>query len=197
MNYLAHAFLSFGDSEIVTGNLIADYVKGRNALAFFPKKIEMGILLHREIDRFTDEHKAAKHAASFFKENYGRYAPAIVDSLFDHYLANDLLLFPSKEKLFDFSQKTYTQLELHTEHFPEQFAGMFPHMKEHNWLYNYHSLQGINGSLNGLHRRAKFMPSPEIAYEIFIDNYDALNEAYDLLMLELISFVRKYFVRML
>ena len=29
VNYLAHAYLSFGDPEILTGNLISDFVKGK------------------------------------------------------------------------------------------------------------------------------------------------------------------------
>ena len=29
MNYLAHAYLSFGYSELLVGNLISDFVKGK------------------------------------------------------------------------------------------------------------------------------------------------------------------------
>lgn len=29
MNYLAHAYFSFGDPAILTGNMISDYVKGK------------------------------------------------------------------------------------------------------------------------------------------------------------------------
>ncbi|MBK7121978.1 MAG: hypothetical protein IPH68_03715 [Chitinophagaceae bacterium] len=32
MNYLAHAYLSFNDPEILLGNMISDYIKGKNSL---------------------------------------------------------------------------------------------------------------------------------------------------------------------
>jgi acyl carrier protein phosphodiesterase len=197
MNFLAHAYLSFNDSEILTGNMIGDYVKGRNILSTFPEKIKSGILLHREIDRFTDEHQASKYAASFFKNHYGRYAPAIIDSLFDHYLANDKNYFKEEEILFDFSQTTYKLLIQQEAYFPEKFATFFPYMKEQNWLYNYRSHDGINRSLYGLHRRAKYMPIPDAAYCIFLEKYEELNGAYQELLLPLTSFARIFLDRML
>ena len=189
MNYLAHAFLSFDDAELLTGNMIADYIKGKNALSQLPERIREGILLHRAIDRFTDEHPASKKVAKLFRESYGRYAPAIIDSLFDHYLANDKKHFENDGKLFEFTQKTYEQLASYEPHFPEKFCSFFPYMKEQNWLYNYRSQDGMNRSLKGLHRRAKYMPTSEKAFEIFLTNYSVLNEAYDEMMQEMISFV--------
>jgi acyl carrier protein phosphodiesterase len=32
MNYLAHAFLSFKNEDVLTGNMISDYVKGQKAI---------------------------------------------------------------------------------------------------------------------------------------------------------------------
>jgi acyl carrier protein phosphodiesterase len=78
---------------------------------------------------------------------------------------------------------------LHEEHFPKQFAGFFPHMKIHNWLFNYRSHEGMKRSLTGLYRRAQYMPSPEKAFDLFIENYSPLNDQYELLMPEMISFV--------
>ncbi len=69
MNFLAHAYLSFGDETILTGNLISDFVKGR-AQYHYPPKIQKGIRLHRAIDTFTDAHPATKEAMNFFKTPY-------------------------------------------------------------------------------------------------------------------------------
>ena len=55
MNFLAHAYLSFGQEEILVGNLVADFIKGKE-LRQFSEDIQIGILLHREIDSFTDTH---------------------------------------------------------------------------------------------------------------------------------------------
>ena len=53
MNYLAHAYLSFNDQEILTGNMISDFVKGKKKFDY-PSRIQAGINLHRLIDNFTD-----------------------------------------------------------------------------------------------------------------------------------------------
>lgn len=57
MNFLAHAHLSFNNPEILVGNLISDFVKGKKQYNY-PQRIHKGILLHRAIDQFTDEHPA-------------------------------------------------------------------------------------------------------------------------------------------
>ena len=55
MNYLAHIYLS-GDNDLVTvGNFIADGIKGKSYKKY-PKEIQTGVLLHRNIDTFTDAH---------------------------------------------------------------------------------------------------------------------------------------------
>ena len=59
MNYLAHAYLSFNIPEILVGNLISDFVKGKRKLDY-PPGIRTGITLHRAIDTFTDTHPAIR-----------------------------------------------------------------------------------------------------------------------------------------
>jgi len=45
MNYLAHAKLSFGNRDVVAGNMFSDFVKGR-AKFTYPIGIQRGIELH-------------------------------------------------------------------------------------------------------------------------------------------------------
>jgi acyl carrier protein phosphodiesterase len=93
MNYLAHAYLSFEITDITVGNMISDFVKGKQKLDY-PIAIQQGIMLHRFIDSFTDSHAVTRQAKSFFKEAYGLYAGPLVDVVYDHFLANDPLRFP-------------------------------------------------------------------------------------------------------
>jgi len=59
MNYLAHVYLS-GDNDLVTiGNFIADGIKGTQYKTY-SKDIQIGILLHRHIDSYTDSHKTVR-----------------------------------------------------------------------------------------------------------------------------------------
>lgn len=86
MNYLAHLYLSGDSEEIKIGNFIGDYVKGKK-FQDYPAAISQGILLHRSIDYFTDNHEVAKEMASLIKPGFGRYSGVIVDIYFDHFLA--------------------------------------------------------------------------------------------------------------
>ena len=190
MNYLAHAYLSFGDSEILTGNLIADHVKGKLALDKYPEKIKQGIILHRRIDEYTDQHPATKRASIYFKPKYGLYANPIIDCLYDHYLANDPKLFTSEAELLKYTQETYNKALLQVAYFPEKFASYFPHMREHNWLYNYRTMPGIKRSLVGLNRRAIHMPDSQDAYETFVTHYYILAQCYYEFIDDVIKFVK-------
>ena len=89
MNYLAHAYLSFGEPQILTGNLISDFVKGKKKYDY-PPRILGGINLHRLIDDFTDTHPVNKKTATIFKPAYGLYSSAFLDVVYDHFLAREL-----------------------------------------------------------------------------------------------------------
>jgi len=190
MNYLGHAFLSFGNGAILTGNMIGDHVKGRLALEQFPPGIKQGIELHRKIDQKIDTHPATMHAKLLFRADYRLYSGAITDTLFDHFLANDPNIFRGSDELLSFTQTTYSQLEAHKEFFPAKFAEYFPYMVQHNWLYNYRTLKGMERSLSGLARRALHMPPVDKAYETFIANYYQLNQCYFEFIDDLIRFVK-------
>jgi acyl carrier protein phosphodiesterase len=190
MNYLAHAVLSFDDPELLTGNMIADHVKGRKALEQFPEGIIKGIKLHRLIDQYTDEHPATARAKLLFRPDYRLYAGAVVDSLYDHFLANDPKYFPTDASLKSFSTKTYLLLEQNAAHLPPVFAGYFPYMREHDWLYNYRNLRGVERSLNGLQRRAQHMPDALKAYQTFIGHYYYLAQCYYEFMDDVAKFVK-------
>jgi len=109
MNYLAHAYLSFGHSEILLGNMISDFVKGKKQFLYAPP-VHKGILLHRAIDDFTDTHAVTQEAKSVFRSAYRLYSGAFIDVVYDHFLALNKKAFPDAEALQDFSQKTYGQL---------------------------------------------------------------------------------------
>lgn len=190
MNYLGHAYLSFGNAEILTGNMAGDHIKGKLILERFPEGIRKGVMLHRKIDEYTDQHPATMRAKVWFRERYGLYSGAIIDTLYDHFLANDPKLFPSEGALKAFTEHTYLKLDTQAAHFPDTFAGYFPHMKEYNWLYNYRTLQGVQRSLKGLERRAQHMPPVEDGYHTFIGHYHLLNQCYYELIDDIISFVK-------
>jgi acyl carrier protein phosphodiesterase len=86
MNFLAHLFLSGEDEELKFGNFIGDWVKGHRYESY-PKKIKEGILLHREIDHYTDHHPVSHKSIVRLRPAYGKHAGVSVDILYDHFLA--------------------------------------------------------------------------------------------------------------
>jgi acyl carrier protein phosphodiesterase len=177
MNYLAHAYLSFGDPDVLLGNMISDFVKGKKKFDY-PESIRVGIELHRAIDHFTDTHSATKNIASLFKPAYRLYGGAFADIVYDYFLANDPQEFESESALLAFTLTSYGQLEQNAGYFPEVFAHMFPYMRSQNWLYNYRQHTGIQKSFQGLARRAAYIPETETAYQLFLENKDYFREQY-------------------
>ena len=183
MNYLAHAYLSFKRPGILVGNMISDYVKGKKKYDY-PEQIRQGIAVHREIDRFTDMHSVTKEAKEIFRPSYRLYAGSLIDVIYDHFLALDENEF-TDESLEAFTINTYAMLDQFTDHFPEKFSKMYPYMKTQNWLYNYRYRQGIEKSLAGVVRRAKYLEESDTAYHLFNEHYNRLKDLYQLFFPEL------------
>jgi acyl carrier protein phosphodiesterase len=166
--------------------MISDFVKGKKRFDF-SEEIQKGIMLHRDIDTFTDIHPATKKAKEFFKPQVGLYAGAFVDVAYDHFLACDAKEF-NHETLLNFSLFVYATLDAHTHILPVKFANMLPYMRKDNWLYNYSTLNGIEKSFGGLVRRAQYLEESAPAFESFIKNYQALQDCYDSFFAEVKSF---------
>jgi acyl carrier protein phosphodiesterase len=179
MNFLAHIYLSKNDNNIMIGNFIADFVKG-NKLNDYSKQIVDGILIHREIDRFTDSHEIVKSSKSRLWNKYRHYSSVIVDIYYDHFLSKNWNDY-SSEPLKTFTERNYEVLTEHISHFPEGAKRTLKYMKQTDWLYNYQFLSGIEMALNGMSKRATFDSKMEFAIE-------ELNQDYDLYKTEFKSF---------
>jgi acyl carrier protein phosphodiesterase len=177
MNFLAHAFLSFNDPDILTGNMISDFVKGKRKFDY-PLTIQNGIYLHRQIDDFTDFHPATAKAKEFFRPHYRLYSGAFVDIVFDHFLAIDKNQFNPNNNLENFTQTTYSLLEKNAFYFPDHFKKIFTYMKSQNWLYGYRFKEGIHKSFEGLVHRALYLNKSDVAFQVFNDRYKELQNCY-------------------
>ena len=153
MNYLAHIYLS-GDNNLVTiGNFIADGIKGKDYKKY-SRDIQIGILLHRNIDTFTDAHKTVRLSTKRLHKNYGHYSGVIVDILYDHFLAKNWSLY-SDIPLKEYTDTFYDSLEAHYNILPSRIQKMMPYMLSDNWLLSYASIDGISRVLDGMNRRTK------------------------------------------
>ena len=191
MNFLAHAYLSFGHPQVLTGNMISDFVKGK-ARFTYPPGVQTGIVLHRAIDAYTDAHPVTKEAMSLFRPHYRLYSGAIMDVLYDHFLARDAQLF-TEESLHRFSQEVYAALDANAYSLPPAFAHILVYMKSENWLYRYRSTAGIEKSLRGLSMRAAYMGDSREAVALLHRHYDELNDLYTRFMADVKLFAKARF----
>lgn len=162
MNYLAHAYLSFGQDEVLVGNFIGDFVKGK-MMNTFPREVQYGIKLHREIDQFTDTHPLVRAGQSYLRPKFGHYSTVITDIYFDYYLANNWAKF-SNVPLEIFIQNTFSTLKHYRQLFPHRFATMFQWMVQDNWLLKYQKIEGIRETFTGMSRRTRFESKMEVAH---------------------------------
>ncbi len=89
MNFLAHIYLSGNNEDVQFGNFIGDFIKGNSYKKKYNGDVIKGIILHREIDSFTDSHPAVHNSIERLRPAYGRYAGVSVDILYDHFLAKN------------------------------------------------------------------------------------------------------------
>lgn len=166
MNFLAHAYLSFGNDPVLVGNFAADFIKGKE-IQRFDQEILIGILLHREIDSFTDSHPLVRAGQSYLRPRFRHYSTVITDIFFDYFLGKNWEKF-SDIPLETFVNQTYTIIDQHLHLLPDSFKEMFIWMKSQNWLYNYREIEGIQKSLTGLSRRTTFDSKMNEAPEVLL-----------------------------
>lgn len=191
MNYLAHAYLSLDDREILAGNMISDFVKGKKKFDY-PLRIQKGITLHRMIDEFTDFHPATALAKQFFRPVYRLYSGALVDIVYDHFLALDDEQFQQYGGIEKFSQNIYKELASEEPVFPPRFLMLFHYMKQENWFVGYKHIKGIRQAFGGLVHRAAYLHESDSAFQILMEHYDSLASCYHLFFPELKAFVNKH-----
>ena len=189
MNFLAHIYLS-GDSKAVTiGNFIADGIRGKDYKKY-PKDIQTGILLHREIDTFTDTHKTVRQSTKRLHKNYSHYSGVIVDILYDHFLAKNWKQYsdiPLDEYVDDF----YDILEDNFEILPIRIQKMMPYLIPNNWLLSYASVDGISKVLEGMNRRTKNRSKMNLAVKELEEFYEEFENEFTLFFAELIEFAKQ------
>ncbi len=140
MNFLAHLFLSGDASELLVGNLMGDFVKGRLD-GRFPPGIERGILLHREIDSFTGQNRHFLLSKRRLDKSFGLYRGVLVDLFYDHFLAahwEDYADVP----LSLFISDAWRVLCEHKEFLPDRLQRIMPFMFK-DWLPSYGDIGGI------------------------------------------------------
>ena len=168
---------------------MADGIRGRDYL-IFPEQVKKGILLHRQIDTFTDAHPTFRISKHRLHENYGHYSGVIVDIFYDHFLAKNWNLY-SKEKLSDFVANFYQSLQDNHEILSEKAKAMLPYMLKFNWLESYQTVHGIERILTQMDSRTKNQSKMRFSISELNQYYSEFEREFTNFFAELITFTNQ------
>lgn len=177
LNFLAHLFLSGNNAEIMVGNFIGDFVRGKNFHEQFSASIALGIALHREIDEFTDNHPVVLESKIRLRPKYRHYSPVIVDMFYDHFLAKNWRSYHSLT-LDQYAQHAYGILKRFENVVPEQVQRLLPHIIRGNWLLNYAQVEGIHRALSGMAQRTPYKSKMDEASNDLMEYYQLFENEF-------------------
>lgn len=186
MNYLAHLYLSGNNDFVRIGNFIADGIKGKKYKSF-QTDIQKGILLHRQIDWFTDGNEIVLQSKKRLNKRYGHFKGIIIDILYDHYLAKNWKNY-SDIPLEKFTHSFYNNLRDNYDILPKKIQFMLPFMIREDWITNYANIQGIEKVLIGMNRRTKDRGQMNLAIEDLQNNYSEFENDFTIFFKSLIDF---------
>ena len=191
MNVLAHIYLSGDSDEIIIGNYIGDYVKGRDYLKY-PEQIKKGIILHRHIDDFTDRHPVVHRSKILFTKKYHKYAGVVIDILYDHYLTKEWDTF-SRRPIESITYQFYRAMVNNYDILPPKVQDRFPFFIINNWIESYKTSKGLKHVLSTLSKRTSLPSEAKYAIKTFKKNYYTLGEDFMEFFPQLIEYVENDF----
>jgi acyl carrier protein phosphodiesterase len=189
MNFLSHIYLSGESEEIKLGNFIGDFVKGRQFLKY-PENVSKGILLHRQIDSFTDTHPIVRECIIKLRPGFGKYSGIVVDLFLDHLLAVNWHHY-SFEKLSVFTKRFHAVLLSNFFQLPSQVKMFLPFLIQNKRLQSYSTFDGIEKTLSIMVQHTSLPSETKYAMKILEDEYLFFNNAFNQFFPEIISFIEK------
>lgn len=180
MNWLAHLYLSEPDAEARLGNLLADFIKGRERQGLSPR-MQHGIRCHQAIDAFTDYHPVVQRSKGRIGPEHRRFAGILIDIFYDHFLARNWACYTAMP-LETFTGEVYQSLLAFAAHLPGEAGKAIQRIAAHDLLGSYQHLEGIEETLKRLSRRLAQRWQRVIALEEAIEDlrthFDALESDF-------------------
>ncbi|HLT80606.1 MAG TPA: ACP phosphodiesterase [Cyclobacteriaceae bacterium] len=191
MNFLAHLYLSGDDPEVMVGNFIGDFVKGRDLRSRFRPGIAAGIGLHRAIDEYTDGHPVVDRSKQRLRPELRHYSPVVADMFYDHFLAANWSRYHT-EPLPRYAAGVYRLLESYHDVLPAKVKEMLPYMVRGNWLVSYSRIEGIQRALSGMAARTPYESGMETATHLLRTHYERFEEDFTEFFPDLTRFAEEY-----
>ncbi|NJD90846.1 MAG: DUF479 domain-containing protein [Geobacter sp.] len=152
MNFLCHMYLSGDDDQLMIGNFMGDFVKGRLGDRF-PHRIGQGLALHRWIDSYASRSELFQQSRRRLDPHYGLYRGVLVDLFYDHFLAASWSSW-STEPLAAYLARTEAVLRANSSLLPERLQPLLPYIFS-DMLPSYAEVGGIGQALARMARRVR------------------------------------------
>ena len=190
MNYLAHLYLADPQPDAWIGNLMGDFVKG--PLDDSIKSVwRPGIVLHRAVDRYTDQHPVFLRSKRRISIPYRRYAGILIDMYYDHLLAISWYRY-SNQDLQLFTRSVYSALRQSHSQFPPRMQKSVSYMLANDLLLSYRHKEGIAHALQGIERRLRRPSGLGAAISQLEVRHDELDDDFHHFFPQLISYVNAF-----
>lgn len=152
MNFLAHLVLSPGGEKIMAGNFFADRVRG-SSWKSLEADYAQGVLLHRRIDHFTDQHPLIREAKQLIDARFGLFRGVLLDVFWDHFLALDFARHTDGFVLPEFAEHAHQTLAAHAPVFHPDATRIIEAMIRGKWLVGYAEIDGVDRVLRQMSQR--------------------------------------------
>jgi acyl carrier protein phosphodiesterase len=176
MNFLAHLVLAEATPESRLGNLMGDFCQGID-LNSLPVAVQAGIWRHRAVDRFTDTAAEVREAKALFSKARRRFAPVMIDVLFDHLLLRHW--HHVEQRPYDsLCQQIYQDLWQQRALMPPLMATTVTAIVQHDWFASYQHLDQIGLALDRIASRIRFANQFAGSIDEIRLHYSALNQLF-------------------
>tara|TARA_B100000524_G_scaffold88851_2_gene41541 strand:+ start:2471 stop:3061 length:591 start_codon:yes stop_codon:yes gene_type:complete len=154
MNFLGHLYFSNNNLDLMVANLFGDFCKGKSYLNY-PIATQRGVLLHREIDSFIDNHPAVLAVRKTLYTPLPKVSGIAIDLYFDHLLAKNWHEY-HELTLEDFLLTFYKHTLSINGIYPDEFLQFIKKLRDSRWINLYPSSFGFQKSCEGVSRRLSF-----------------------------------------
>lgn len=193
MNFLFHLHLSDDDPDILTGNLMGDFIKGRIG-DDYPPRIRTGIDLHRRIDSFAQHNPHFQRSRVRIDTRYGHWRGVLVDLFYDHFLAAEWGQW-SPEPFDAYLVRARGMVEANRSFLPERMQEVVPVIFG-ELIPSYREADGIGRALVRMATRRVRRPNPLAGgEEELVRHYAGLRDDFERFMPEVRQFVTDFLER--
>ena len=158
MNFLAHFVLAQSTDASRVGALLGDFVCGtpESLIGKFPDEVIKGIVLHRLIDRLTDDHPIFLDCKKWLRDDRRKFAGIVIDIFFDYFLTKHWERFGEGD-LTKYIEDLYLLIERRAVWLTPELREIAPRMRAEDWLNSYCSIEGLGLTFRRMSRRRDFL----------------------------------------